>query len=1033
LRCFVLLKKLITKNMLNKIISKFLVVTFLIVAMFAIGQNRGNVLNVSADTIAISQCDSTRPYLDEQKRNNCVWSNGGWNSSMCTCTCPINYQPQETGSCLYVRPATTCLYFTYSSWSSCQSDGTKTRTVLSSYPTGCTGGNPSLNESCTYVPPTTTIPACTSFTYSDWSDCKTDGTKTRTVLSSYPTGCTGGTPSLNESCTYVPPTTTIPACTSFTYSDWSDCKTDGTKTRTVLSSYPTGCTGGTFSLSESCSSTNIPSVCTYFTYSSWSSCQSDGTKTRTVLSSYPTGCTGGNPSLNESCTYVPPAIPECTSISYSDWSSCQADGTQTRTIKSSYPTGCRSDNSVLSQSCVYSYCSSRSILNDQKQYNCTSSNGVWNSSMCTCTCPVNYQPQETGSCLYVRPVTTCTLFKYSDWSSCQSDGTKTRTVLSSYPTGCTGGTPSLSESCKYVPPTTTPICTSFTYSDWGQCINGQQSRSILSRYPANCINGQYENVTRSCGLVQTCQRDEWVCGDWTSCINGKQSRKCQKTFDCFVSDDTPQTERICLTTTIATGIDKKESTTSTKKSDVDTSTTSKEKNSTTTSTTSTATVSTQTSETSVKKVEEKKEDKSANLNSDKIDSSNDGVVVSIPNNVESVRKLENKTVEEAKKQLPEECIKSGWNDVKKCELYLQQTRIVSECFSKNINTRDECKKYLLDTYGKPLRCEGLKDTECDRLINDVILSDLKEAITPEVKQILSESVGQNVIINVENKTITVDIAKENKPAEMVNVKIENLPLATTTKEVVSAKLVPMVQTSASQQQTASAPAAIVFDDDGDGLPNDLEKRLGTDPRKKDTDDDGINDKEEVDNGTNPLSSDKKQVNIILEGIDKALAENKSLEQPKFSEITASTSLSIMTVDTVAATAEAPSNLRLQGKAQPNTIVTLYIYSAMPIVITVRTDENGNWVYDLDKTLVDGKHEVYVAINDDEGKIVAQSVPTLFFVEEAQAVSMDEYMNLEDSTSVRDRSRDMMISYMFGGLGLILILIVGILIARGKKA
>jgi hypothetical protein len=104
---------------------------------------------------------------------------------------------------------------------------------------------------------------------------------------------------------------------------------------------------------------------------------------------------------------------------------------------------------------------------------------------------------------------------------------------------------------------------------------------------------------------------------------------------------------------------------------------------------------------------------------------------------------------------------------------------------------------------------------------------------------------------------------------------------------------------------------------------------------------------------------------------------------------------------------------------------------MPIIVTVTTDENGNWVYDLDKTLVDGKHEVYVAINDDEGKIVAQSVPTLFFVEEAQAVSMEEYMNLEDSSSVRDKAKDMMISYIFGGLGLVLILIVGILIVRGK--
>jgi hypothetical protein len=40
---------------------------------------------------------------------------------------------------------------------------------------------------------------CTSFSYSAWSAC-TNGRQTRTVLSSYPAGCTGGTPVLSQSC-----------------------------------------------------------------------------------------------------------------------------------------------------------------------------------------------------------------------------------------------------------------------------------------------------------------------------------------------------------------------------------------------------------------------------------------------------------------------------------------------------------------------------------------------------------------------------------------------------------------------------------------------------------------------------------------------------------------------------------------------------------------------------------------------------------------------------------------------------------------
>lgn len=46
-------------------------------------------------------------------------------------------------------------------------------------------------------------PACT-YTYSDWGDCQSDNTQTRTVLSSSPANCVG-TPVLSQSCIYVPP------------------------------------------------------------------------------------------------------------------------------------------------------------------------------------------------------------------------------------------------------------------------------------------------------------------------------------------------------------------------------------------------------------------------------------------------------------------------------------------------------------------------------------------------------------------------------------------------------------------------------------------------------------------------------------------------------------------------------------------------------------------------------------------------------------------------------------------------------------
>ena len=56
-------------------------------------------------------------------------------------------------------------------------------------------------------------------------------------------------------------------------------------------------------------------------------------------------------------------------------------------------------------------------------------------------------------------------------------------------------------------------------------------------------------------------------------------------------------------------------------------------------------------------------------------------------------------------------------------------------------------------------------------------------------------------------------------------------------------------------QATTAALALAADDDGDGLPNVEEIRLGTDPAKADSDGDGLNDKKEVDLGTDPKNPD----------------------------------------------------------------------------------------------------------------------------------------------------------------------------------
>lgn len=192
------------------------------------------------------------------------------------------------------------------------------------------------------------IDVCASWTYSDWTTCSNGGKQTRTVLSSLPSNCVGGSPIVSQSCSYVPLT-----CTSWTYSEWSSCQPSGTKTRTITSSSPSGCSGGSpMMLTMSCTDAQTDTPCASYAYSNWDSCQPNNIQYRRLVSTQPTICFVGNPSpvFTQSCTYTAPV---CTSWSYSSWSGCYQNGTRTRSAESSFPNNCIGGQPFLTELCAY--------------------------------------------------------------------------------------------------------------------------------------------------------------------------------------------------------------------------------------------------------------------------------------------------------------------------------------------------------------------------------------------------------------------------------------------------------------------------------------------------------------------------------------------------------------------------------------------------------------------------------------------------------------------------------------------------------
>jgi len=123
---------------------------------------------------------------------------------------------------------------------------------------------------------------------------------------------------------------------------------------------------------------------------------------------------------------------------------------------------------------------------------------------------------------------------------------------------------------------------------------------------------------------------------------------------------------------------------------------------------------------------------------------------------------------------------------------------------------------------------------------------------------------------------------------------------------------------------------------------------------------------------------------------------------------------------------AKKSITLKGKSEPNAIITIYIFSNDPIVITIKADENGNWNYELDKELANGQHEAYVAVIDEVGKIVSKSEP-IAFVKTAQAASVIPVSELSANQSPMENSSA---QYILMAIGIMSVCLVLALIAIG---
>lgn len=405
-------------------------------------------------------------------------------------------------------------------------------------------------------------------------------------------------------------------------------------------------------------------------------------------------------------------------------------------------------------------------------------------------------------------------------------------------------------------------------------------------------------------------------------------------------------------------------------------------------------------------------------------------------------------VQETAPPLDKECSKNGITDKEECEIYIKNKhsqpecadaeskeeceRIMfalygpGECRKADIKNEQECKKFLLNKFTATVKCENGDEWECKTKIKEQLGTiAAKSAKFGEIKEKTAEFKGKTVILEDLEKELTA--SKGILPLQGKKSKFK----------IIEAKEEARVDENGNL--IAAAPIALLFDSDEDGLADDMEKRINTNPFDSDSDGDGYPDGEEIKAGYNPLGKGKEKISIAP--IDEAVLGNKPIGQPK-TEGERSAKLSVGNIENISEEQLGHSSspqeagysgkardkgYRISGKAEPNSVITIYLYSDLPVVATAMADEYGNWQYELSESLIEGEHEIYVAINDNTGKVIEKSDPLNFFIKEAKAISVKDFISTAKAASVAESEKqsEKMLSYY--ALSAVFLIIFGIII------
>ncbi|HTM68332.1 MAG TPA: Ig-like domain-containing protein [Candidatus Binatia bacterium] len=391
--------------------------------------------------------------------------------------------------------------------------------------------------------------------------------------------------------------------------------------------------------------------------------------------------------------------------------------------------------------------------------------------------------------------------------------------------------------------------------------------------------------------------------------------------------------------------------------------------------------------------------------------------------------------------LDAECAKNAI-PAERCMAWLALRHQSSECRDAGIITKEECVAFLKHRHGGEMpECQGKSPAECGQeiarqtagLLDVSTLHAMKDTVVPHIGEVLRVPPRVELAESEGTAPVPPEGVGKDSPAAMTDL----MPFANHRYMAVRVHASPSFAADGGDVSHESMPAVLFVDTDGDRLPDDVEKRLGTDPGKADTDGDGFDDGTEVSKGYNPLGKGRlADSGRALAPVDVAIVSGAPIEQPK----SAGKEREDLKVDEASTPEDSKTGgMVLKGRGRPGEVVTVFVYSYLPVVFTTTVQDDGTWQYDLGSELTDGQHEVYATVTDDSGKIESKSNPLSFFVAEAKAVGADEFYKPEEespvaSAKVQEPVRQLAGWYLLGGGVLIVaaLLLSYMLFMRPKK-